>query len=238
MDNEFGQIKRVAHLPTRIASEFAKRIYDGSLKAGEKLPTEHALSKSFGVSRTVVREAIAQLKSEGLVETRQGVGAFVMKRPDRQIQLDDAKSMDKNDFQSLYQLRIPLEMEAAALAAVHHTEEHMAALSAALVRICNTEDWGNSGVAADLDFHRIIAESTGNDYFAQFVGAISDRISHVIVIARTEGQLEDVISRTVEEHTAIRDAIRTKDPVMARAAMRRHLIGSALRIGLSIEFYS
>ncbi|OSP54824.1 FadR/GntR family transcriptional regulator [Pseudoruegeria sp. SK021] len=238
MESEFEQIKRVAHLPTRIASEFGKRIYDGTLKAGDKLPTEHALSKSFGVSRTVVREAIAQLKSEGLVETRQGVGAFVMERPARQIRLEDGKSMDRNDFHDLYQLRFPLEMEAAALSAVHHSPKHMEAMTAALARICATEDWGSSGVAADLDFHHIIAESTGNDYFTQFIGAISDRISHVIVIARTEGQLEDVISRTVEEHTAIRDAISTRDPAMARAAMRRHLIGSAQRIGIRLDFYS
>ncbi|WP_339114645.1 FadR/GntR family transcriptional regulator [Thioclava sp. GXIMD2076] len=237
MESGFEQIKRVAHLPTRIASEFAKRIYDGALQPGDKLPTEHALSKSFGVSRTVVREAIAQLRSEGLVETRQGVGAFVRERPARQILLEDAKSMDRRNFRDLYQLRVPLEMEAAALAATHHTAEQMEALNAALAQISASEDWGNSGVAADLDFHRIIAESTGNNYFAQFIGAISDRISHVIAIARTEGQLEEVIERTIEEHTAIRDAIRTKDPVMARAAMRRHLIGSAQRVGLTIEFY-
>ncbi|OCX64474.1 GntR family transcriptional regulator [Thioclava sp. SK-1] len=238
MDSGLEQIKRVAHLPTRIASEFAKRIYEGSLQPGDKLPTEHMMAKTFGVSRTVVREAIAQLRSEGLVESRQGVGAFVLERPARQIYLDDAKAMDRHDFRSLYQLRIPLEMEAAALAAVHHTTAQMDALSAALSRITDTENWGGSGVEADLDFHRIIAEATGNIYFGQFIGAISDRISHVIVIARTEGQLEDVIAHTIEEHTAIRDAIRTKDPVVARAAMRRHLIGSAQRVGLSIEFYS
>ncbi|AQS47208.1 GntR family transcriptional regulator [Thioclava nitratireducens] len=236
MDKEFEQIARTDHLPTRIATQFAKRIYDGVLKAGDKLPTEHAMSKTFGVSRTVVREAIAQLRNEGLVETRQGVGAFVVERTARQIRLEDGKKMDRHAFNELYQVRVPLEMEAAALAAVHHTEAQMAALDAAMMGLSDIPDWGKSGVTADLDFHRIIAEATGNDYFVQFVTAISERISHVITIARAEGQLDDVIAWTIEEHGAICEAIRARNPAAARAAMQRHLVNSAERVGLQFEF--
>lgn len=95
--------------------------------------------------------------------------------------------MDRHAFNDLYQVRVPLEMEAAALAAVNHTEAQMAALDAAMMGLSGIRDWGKSGVTADLDFHRIIAEATGNDYFVQFVTAISERISHVITIARAEG---------------------------------------------------
>ena len=97
-------------------------------------------------------------------------------------------------------------------------------------------DWGKSGVTADLDFHRIIAEATGNDYFVQFVTAISERISHAITIARAEGQLDDVIARTIEEHAAICEAIRARDPAAARAAMQNHMVHSAERVGLKFEF--
>lgn len=234
MTTEFEQIARTEHLPTRIATQFAKRIYDGVLKPGEKLPTEHAMSKTFGVSRTVVREAIAQLRNEGLVETRQGVGAFAKKWQARQLRLEDAKSMDRHAFRDLYQLRLPLEIEAAGLAAVNHSAGQMAALDEALTRMNRRENWGESGVTADLDFHRIVGEATGNTYFAQFVAAISDRIGHVITTARADGLLEEVIDRTVEEHGAIRDAIANRDLERAREAMRRHLAGSAERVGLNI----
>lgn len=236
MENGFEHLARTEHLPTRIATQFAKRIYDGVLKPGEKLPTEHAMSKSFGVSRTVVREAIAQLRNEGLVETRQGVGAFVVERQARQIRLEDGKKMDLEAFRDLFQLRVPLEMEAAALAAVHHTEAQMAALDVAVEDMPGAKDWKGSGVAADLEFHRLIAEATGNDYFVQFVSAISERISHVITSARAQGQLDDVIARTIEEHAAVCAAIRSGDPALARAAMRQHLIGSAQRVGLDLDF--
>ena len=73
----FGQIRRSEHLPARIAVQLAEEISQGRLKPGERLPTEHVLAKTLGVSRSVVREAIAQLRNEGVVETRQGVGAFV-----------------------------------------------------------------------------------------------------------------------------------------------------------------
>lgn len=236
MNNDFEHLARTEHLPTRIATQFAKRIYDGVLKPGDKLPTEHEMSKTFGVSRTVVREAIAQLRNEGLVETRQGVGAFVVERTSRQIRLEDGKKMDRHAFTDLYQLRVPLEMEAAALAAVNHTDAQMEALDAAMARMPGVKDWGESGVTADLDFHRIIAEATGNDYFVQFVVAISERISHVIAIARAEGPLEDVIAKTISEHGDICEAIRNRDAAGARAAMLRHLQGSAQRVGLEFEF--
>lgn len=237
MDNEFEQIRRNDHLPARIASQFAKRIYKGMLQPGDKLPTEHALAKSFGVSRTVVREAIAQLRNEGLVETRQGVGAFVVEMQARQVRLEDGKQMDRHAFRDLYQLRIPLEMEAAALAAVNHTPDQMGQLEDALADMAQAEDWSDAGVKADLVFHRVMAEATGNDYFAQFLGVISERISHVIIAARTQGILQEVIARTIDEHTAICDAIRSRNPEAARAAMRVHLTGSAERVGLNIDFY-
>ena len=74
----FDQLQRSDQLPTQIAMQIGREISAGRLVPGDRLPTEHALAKSFGVSRTVVREAIAQLRNEGIVESRQGIGAFVV----------------------------------------------------------------------------------------------------------------------------------------------------------------
>ncbi|MDS9469370.1 FadR/GntR family transcriptional regulator [Paracoccus sp. MBLB3053] len=237
MAQGFRQISRNEHLPARIAAQFAQLIHKGTIKPGDKLPTEHSMAQTFGVSRTVVREAIAQLRNEGLVETRQGVGAFVVERQARHIRLGDGGLMDNHAFQDLFQLRVPLEIEAAGLAALNHTEEQMGLLEEALLRMSASDDWNTEGVAADLEFHRIIALATGNDYFDQFISAIADRVGHVIIAAREQIMLDEIKSITIEEHGAIRDAIHARDPIAARQAMRSHLKGSASRVGLQLKFF-
>lgn len=238
MEHSFVQITRSEDLPTRIATQLAARIHSGALAAGEKLPSELMLSKTFGVSRTVMREAIAQLRNEGLVETRQGVGAFVLDRQSRHIRLDDADKMGPEAFRHLYQLRVPLELEAASLAAVHRTQAHLDALEASMDRMALPEDWTNGGVSGDIDFHRLIAEATGNDYFAQFVSAIAERIRHVILAGRVTRELDSLIAVTLQEHRAVLDAIHAQDPLAARAAMRAHMMGSAERTGLPLKTFS
>ncbi|TJZ84648.1 FadR/GntR family transcriptional regulator [Paracoccus hibiscisoli] len=231
------QILRTQHLPARIAAQFARQIQQGALKPGDRLPTENAMSRSFGVSRTVIREAIAQLRNEGMIETRQGVGAFVIDRPTRHIRLDDRADSDGHAFRDLFQLRVPLEIEAAGLAAAGHGPEHLRQMDAALARMRVTDDSAHDGILADLEFHRIIAAATGNDYFVQFLGAVSDRILQTIVRSRERIRLEEIVAIVEREHTAVRDAIAARDPVRARAAMRAHMAGSAERIALRVEFY-
>lgn len=232
MAADFTQIPRTEHLPARIAAQFAQQIQKGDLKPGDKLPTEHALSQSFGVSRTVIREAIAQLRNEGLIETRQGVGAFVIDRPTRHIRLDDSATMDVHAFRDLFQLRVPLEIEAAGLAALAHRPEHLEQMDAAMART----DVNAGGIEADLEFHRVIAAATGNDYFVQFLGAISDRIMHTIVESRRRMPTEEIVAVVRHEHGVLRDAIASRDPQRARGAMRAHMVGSTERVALDIGF--
>lgn len=237
MSVDIGQIRRSEHLPARIAAQIDRDISEGRLKPGDKLPTEHFLAKSLGVSRSVVREAIAQLRNEGLVETRQGVGAFVTERPVRLIRINEDELFERDSFRDLFQLRMPLEIEAAGLAAIHHTDEDMARLDEALARMTGAEKWTEQGIVADLAFHRAVAEATHNDYFPMFIGFIAGRISLAINEARAKAVLEEIVNITIEEHAVIRGAIASRDPLAARDAMRRHLTGAALRIGLKLEIH-
>nr|WP_111300444.1 FadR/GntR family transcriptional regulator [Paracoccus saliphilus] len=237
MSGDFTQIMRTEHLPTRIAAQFSQQIESGTLKRGDKLPTEHAMSKNFGVSRTVIREAIAQLRNEGIIETRQGVGAFVSLRPTRHIRLDHNGHMDKHMFRDLFQLRVPLEIEAAGLAAKYHRIEHLQQMDEAMARMAVTGEGANDGILADLDFHRTIAAATGNDYFVQFLRAISDRVLQSIVESRERIQLEEIVSIVSREHAELRDAIAARDPLRARTAMQSHMVNSAKRVALQLEFY-
>ncbi|GEO87443.1 MULTISPECIES: FadR/GntR family transcriptional regulator [Alphaproteobacteria] len=238
MTMDFGQIRRNEHLPTRIATQIARDIVEGRILPGDKLPTEHVLAKGFGVSRSVVREAIAQLRNEGLVETRQGVGAFVTEqrtRPSIRIEQDDLD--DRESFRELFQLRLPLEIEAAGLAAVHHDAGDLEKLDGTLAAMTGADKWTSQGIIADLAFHRVLAAATKNEYFTLFIGFIAERISLAINAARAAAVLEEIVEVTIAEHLAIREAVASRDPHKAREAMRRHLLGATGRLGLQLESY-
>lgn len=234
---EFGHIRRSEHLPARIASQIARDITEGRMRPGEKLPTEHFLAKALGVSRSVVREAIAQLRNEGLVETRQGVGAFVTESHARPIRIEQDDLADRQSFRDLFQLRVPLEIEAAGLAALHHTADDLQRIDEALASMSGGEKWTAEGIVADLGFHRAVAAATGNEYFSVFIGFIAERISLAINAARAAAVLEEIVEVTIEEHVALRDAIASRDPKRAREAMKAHLLGAARRLDLTIEAY-
>lgn len=235
---DFNHIRRNEHLPTRIAGQIGKEIGEGRIAPGEKLPTEHILAKTFGVSRSVVREAIAQLRNEGLVETRQGVGAFATETDRRHsIRIERDNLVDLESFRGLFQLRLPLEIEAAGLAAKHHTAEDLARLDEILGQMTGADKWTDESVVADLTFHRQIATATHNEYFLIFLGFVAERIHSAINAARAAAVLEEIVEVTIDEHSAIRNAIASRDPVAARKAMHRHITGAASRLGLSLEVF-
>lgn len=236
MTAEFNQIKRGEHLPSRVAAHIAREIAEGRIGPGEKLPTEHILASTFGVSRSVVREAIAQLRNEELVETRQGVGAFATGLKGRPaIRIERGELEDGESFRSLFQLRLPLEIEAAGLAALHRTGTDMAKLDAALAEMTGTEKWTEQGILADVAFHQALAGATGNEYFPMFIGFIAERVGRTISAARARAVLEEIVEVTIAEHLAIRDAVADRDPIRAREAMRLHLNGAASRLDLRLE---
>jgi DNA-binding FadR family transcriptional regulator len=235
---DFNQIRRSEHLPARIATQIAREITEGRISAGEKLPTEHFLSKTFGVSRSVVREAIAHLRNEGLVETRQGVGAFATDIERRHsIRIEQENLSDKASFRNLFQLRLPLEIEAAGLAALHHTGDDLLKLDEALSQMTGAAKWTDEGILADLAFHRQIAAATQNEYFLLFLGFVAERIHLAINAARASAVLEEIVEVTIAEHLAIRDAIASRQPNQARQAMHEHLMGAASRIDLQLEIF-
>ncbi|SMD17078.1 FadR/GntR family transcriptional regulator [Rhizobium sp. RU36D] len=238
MAADFGQIRRSEHLPARIAGQIGREIAEGRIAPGDKLPTEHILAKTFGVSRSVVREAIAQLRNEGLVETRQGVGAFVTETSARQsLRIEQGELHDRESFRSLFQLRMPLEIEAAGLAALHHDADDLQKLDEALAQMTGAEKWTEQGIAADLVFHRVLAAATHNEYYPLFIGFIAERISLAINAARATAVLEEIVEITIAEHVAVRDAVASRDPLKARQAMRQHLLGAAARINLTLEIF-
>lgn len=231
-----AQISRAPYLPDRIANQIQQEITEGNMEPGTRLPTEQSLAETYGVSRNVVREAIARLRNEGIVETRQGIGAFVALRPKLVLRLDDSNSLTSVvRHQSLFELRTTLEVRAAQLAAIRRTPEDMREIERAYRDMERTMSWGKDGVEFDIAFHRAIAGATVNPFMLETIMFIAEHLRESIELTRTFSDVSEVNSVTINEHLVILNAIREQDPVAAGQAMNTHLTNAAGRIGIRSE---
>lgn len=228
--------------PRNLASELAGRlgaeIVAGKLPPRTRLPTEHALMDTFGVSRTVVREALSKLQAAGLVETHHGVGTFVLQqRAGGVFRLDAGDIATSVDVLAVLELRISLETESAGLAAIRRTEEQLQAMRQALDDFESNVAVAGDTVAPDFRFHLQIAQSTGNPYFADIMSHLGTTIipRTRINAIRTADRSGAYLSRVNREHEEIYAAIARRDAESARAAMRIHLTNSRERLRLAQE---
>jgi GntR family transcriptional regulator, transcriptional repressor for pyruvate dehydrogenase complex len=226
-------IGRAPNLPSQVARMISDEILAGRFRGGDRLPTERELAETFGVSRNVVREAIARLTFEGAVQPRQGSGVFVLgNQAISPLRLDAEILRDRSVFANLFELRSILEGEAAGLAAARRGRKHLAAIGAALQRLYDSQGTPHA-VDADLEFHRAIARASDNVYVAIFVNFISEHVRATIAKAN---ERVDVTAReriNKEEHGAIYEAIKAKDVERARENMRRHISKAMGRLGLA-----
>jgi len=224
--------KKHRNLAQGVVEAFTGSIQAGTLKPGEKLPTESVIMEMHGVSRTVVREAISHLQAAGLVQTRHGIGTFVLEPQPANLRISADTIRTIGDVLAILELRISLETEAAWLAATRRTEEQVQEMGAVLKRIQNSQGRPGS-VESDVAFHLLIAQATGNRYF---VDILSDLGNTIIPRARVNSaQLAHddpavYLERLNREHDDIYNAILRKDAEAARAAMRTHLSNSRERL--------
>ncbi|KAA6123805.1 FadR/GntR family transcriptional regulator [Cupriavidus cauae] len=215
-----------------VAQQLLKQIEIGSFAATGKLPTEAVLAQQFGVSRTVIREAISRLKNEGVVEPRQGSGVFVKEHGAiRPLRIDYAEAVEASSMPHLLAVRRAIEAEVAAEAARRCTDRDIADIDAALANIDEAVAAGRDGVAEDVAFHRKIAAVTGNPYFIKTLNFLNQYLEAGVAVTRRNEATRDDFSRQVrEEHAAIVDAIRARDPMAARNAALTHLYNAERRL--------
>lgn len=230
-------LQRRETLSTQLVRELSRRISRGDLKPGDKLPSEQDLITAFKVSRTVVREALSSLKADGLISTQQGVGAFVLQRhATPPFRVDPVGFHALKEVVGVLELRIGVEAEAAALAAERRTEAQLEALHAALDRMTRAIDAAEDAVEPDLEFHRCVAEATGNRHFSQLFNSLGTslipraRVETFKFYANDRAAYLRLVNR---EHENIFDAIKHQNPDAARTAMRQHLANSRERIRLA-----
>lgn len=234
-------VKRRESLTSQLVRELTDRIEAGTYARGSKLPTEQELISDFGVSRTVVREAISNLKAAGLVSTHQGIGAFVMEAPPPSFRIESDKMHLLEEVVHGLELRIGIELEAASLAAMRRTDEDLAAIEAACNAMDRAIESGEGNIQADLDFHMAIARSTQNQNFVNIFNYLSQVLiprSRVPTHHLGSASLSDYLKRINLEHRQVLSAIRNRDPESARAAIRVHLAGSRDRLIQSAQAHS
>ena len=220
-------------LSRRLSEQLAEQIKSGRFAPGARLPTEQALTRTAGVSRTVVREAVAALRAEGLVVTRQGVGAFVSAEPQRApFRIEPERMQSIADILKVMELRLGVEIESAGIAAGRASRQQVKAIAAALEAIERAAAAGKSAVDEDLAFHRAIAEATGNPEFPRFLQFIGRHLiprRTVSGLPERMGGQQAYLALIQEEHRRIFEAIRDRAAGAAREAMRRHLTRSLER---------
>jgi DNA-binding FadR family transcriptional regulator len=233
MDPTHPAQRRSRTLALELTERLAERVREGRLAAGEKLPTEAEIMEEFGISRTVVREAIGRLAAAGLVETRHGVGTFVVGVGDAAAFRVAPQQLETlRDVVALLELRIGVETEAAGLAARRRTEQNLAVMRAALDAFAQAVQEGGDAVAPDFQFHSEIARATQNDHFARLMATFGTGVIPRARLAAGEPPSEERLAylrRVNAEHESILDAIAAGDAEAARAAMRTHLANSRER---------
>jgi DNA-binding FadR family transcriptional regulator len=226
-------LRPARNLTGEVVVRIAREIRGGRLAPGARLPTEHELMSAMGVSRTVVREAVAALRAEGLVTTRQGSGVFVAADASRvPFRIDPDGLSSIADVLEVMELRLAVEVEAAAFAAERITSERLVPIARALRSIEAAIDRGEGAISEDFAFHLAIAEASGNQRFAELLEYLGRHViprQSIRVSLATPREQRQYLVRIQKEHARIHAAIRDGEPAEARKAMRTHLTRSLTR---------
>ncbi|WP_051469746.1 FadR/GntR family transcriptional regulator [Chelativorans sp. J32] len=227
-------IQPAQSLSDKVAQALRDEILGGRYVVGEALPSESVMAGLFGVSRTVMREAVSRLKADGLVSTRQGLGVFVTSvRQAQAFKIDHDPNAAVEAILPIVELRQGFEVEAAGLAAKRRTDADLAAMRAALDEMAEAMAEGNIrvGVEADVRFHSSICAASHNIYYPKLFDTFRDFLLENITVSRERSsRVTGRGSAAQAEHEALYLAIEQGDPEMARICARRHIENTRLRL--------
>lgn len=217
---EFKTIKQ-QRLYMQVAEQLMAMVRNGDIPVGSRLPAERALADKLGVSRPTIREAMIAMEISGVVEIRSGSGIYVIKKPSKaDSMLSDSGA---GPFEIL-EARLSIEGETAALAAQRINGTQLKALEKCLKAMEQENQQEAAHEHADEEFHRLIAEASGNSVLVNTV----ERLWHL----RNESEISQLfhqrlrdegVKPIIEDHRAIFDALAEKNATAARRAMHKHL---------------
>ena len=211
-------------LADRAYAQILRLIANDDVQVGEKLPSEGRLAELFGVSRTIVREALVRLASDGVTEARRGSGSFVKRRPSERL----AKHLPIDDLPAAlgtYEVRFVVEAQAASLAAARRSAEQMESIELALDALRRALSAFGPAHIEDLQLHRAIVLATGNHVFVSVFDHMQADIDRIMRagVDISRNRPPEAIHAMISEHEMIVEAIGAQDSEAAALAMRWHL---------------
>ncbi|MDD5298433.1 MAG: FadR/GntR family transcriptional regulator [Rhodocyclaceae bacterium] len=235
MASELKKIVRPQRLSENVCAELESRIRSGAYAPGEQLPTEKLLAANFDVSRAVIREAVARLKADGLIESRQGSGAFVAARP-KSLNFKIAETDEaRQTLAHVMELRALVEMTVSELAARRRSPEDLDAMRAHLSSMDEALRTDGDGSDADDGFHAAIAAATHNPLVQRFVEFLGQHFSESRRLTwMGDCRAAGSSARAQEEHWRLFQAIAAGQSASARRLAFAHLSGAARRVGLDL----
>ncbi len=224
-------------LAQQVVQHLLELIKEGNYAPGDRLPSENELAKNLGVSRTIVREALASLKNDDVVEAKQGKG-ILLKDPQgrKAFRVSDVfDTLSETEATHLYEMRAALESEAACLAAIRLTPEHARLIQDALKGLKDAVAQNQVGEHAHNKFNESIANASGNPVILEFLLFLRTKLYKLSKELRLNTMMSpERASAVFREHEAIVTAILAQDSKGAKEAVQQHLQNAAKRAGLQI----
>lgn len=217
----FQKVKTNERLFLEVVRQIEEQIIEGKLKPGDMLPAERVMAEQFGVSRTVVREAMKALELRGLVEVQHGRGVMVV-RPSADSVADSVLrflKIEESPIWSLHELRSILEVEIAGLAAERRTDEDLQTLMDLFKKMSASLDAPSEYIEYDFELHRALAEAAHNPLLPL---VLAPYVTLMREARRLGATARDAPRRSIEVHRPILEAIKKRDAAGARRAMREH----------------
>lgn len=223
--------KSPASLSDVVYEDIFQRIISGALPENTRLPSETALARELQVSRPVVRQALGRLRDDGLVQSRQGSGTYVIRRPAEQV-LRFAPLSSISDMQRCFEFRIGMEGEVAYLAAKRQDSQAIDGILAAHARLDKAIATNNLGVHEDYDYHLAIAHAADNRFYYDTLTTLRETVTVGMNLARNLSLMRPRarMEAVQTEHERITSAIADGDGDAARNAMRLHLEAAKQRV--------
>jgi GntR family transcriptional repressor for pyruvate dehydrogenase complex len=233
---QFKSLERGPSLPQEIVARLTKALSAGDLQPGDRLPSEQALAVEFGVARTVVREAISQLKYDGVVQSRVGVGAFIARPQERTaFRISPNCFKKRKELLKLLRLRNGVVVEAAAEAALSRSAKDVGRMQKIVEEMRDALTDGTDGAERHFEAERAlvqaIAKAADNDHALTFVLMVDGQIAENLrSVAVKNSKAAELAAAAIDEQAQLVEAIKRGDATAARERARRHYDNAARRL--------